>query len=529
MRLAFALLAAALVAAAPVGAQTLRIAMAAETTSADPHHYALAPNSTLRWHLFDALTRVDARGSVQPALATSWERSDDRTWIFTLRDGVKFGNGATFGAPDVVFSYCRILNNKEELVASFSQVVRRLEAVEAIGEDKLRIRTAHPEPLLLSDLAALAILPRSLGPAGVTFDAKTDCGGGGPYPTQAEFSDGKAAIGTGPYQLILYSRAGTTVLKRREGYWGAAPHWAEVRLSPITAPASRLASLLAGDQDLIEAPGTADLPRLRDDSRFAVTSAPTTRLIFIQLDTARDPSPFVPGRNPLKDPRVRQALSLALSREAIDERIMDKLAVSAAQFLPDGMAGTIPSLKTLPYDPARAKTLLAEAGFPQGFTLTVHGPNNRYVNDAQIVQAVAQQWQRIGVKTEVELMPSAMYFGRRGKRDFSAALGGWAPGAAETLEFFRTWLITTEAEAGLGTSNYGGWSDPQFDAAVKAAMAEMDDAKRAALLQEAGRRALEQMPVIPIHFERAAWASKAEIHYPGRVDQTTMAAEVSGP
>jgi len=319
------------------------------------------------------------------------------------------------------------------------------------------------------------------------------------------------------------------VLKRRDGYWGAAPHWAEVRLSPITAPASRLASLLAGDQDLIEAPGTADLPRLRGDSRFKVTTAPTLRMIFVQLDTARDPSPFVPGRNALKDKRVRQALSLAISREAIDDRIMDKLAIPAAQYLPDGMGGTIPGLPVLPYDPARAKALLAEAGFPNGFSVTFDGPNNRYVNDLQIVQAIAQQWQRIGVKTEVELMPSAIYFGRRGKRDFSVSLGGWAPAAAETLEFFRTWLVTTDTQAGQGTSNYGGWSDAQFDAAVKAAAGEMDETKRAALLQQAGRRALEEMPVIPIHFESAAWGSKAGITYAGRVDQTTLAAEVTGP
>ena len=206
---------AALLLAASASAQTLRIGLAAETTSADPHHYALAPNSTLRDHLFDGLTKVDAQLKVQLGLATAWERTDDRTWVFTLRPDVKFANGETFGAPDVVFSFCRILNNKEELVASFSQEVRRFEAVEAVGEDKLRIRTVHPEPLLLADLSGLAILPRSLGRSGLVFDAKTDCGGGGPYPSQADFADGKAAIGTGPYKLVSYSRAATTVMTRR--------------------------------------------------------------------------------------------------------------------------------------------------------------------------------------------------------------------------------------------------------------------------------------------------------------------------
>ncbi len=519
----------ALLLALPLHAQTLRIGLSAETTSADPHHYELTPNNTLRHHIFDSLTQLDPVLKVEPALATSWTREDDRTWVFTLRPGVKFSNGATFGAPDVVFTYCRVLNNKEELVASYSQIVRRIEAVEPLGEDKVRIKTFIPQPLLLSDLASLAILPRSLGRPGLVFDSKTDCGGGGPYPTQDEFSDGRASIGTGPYRLVSYSRAATTVLTRRDDYWGPKPHWAEVRLSPITAPASRLAALLAGDQDLIEAPGTADLAQLRKDSRFTVTTAPTTRLIFLQLDTAREASPKVTGPNALRDPRVRQALSLALNRPVMQDRVMDGVALPATQFLPDGMVGTIPGLQLPPYDPARAKALLAEAGFPQGFALTIDGPNNRYINDAQIVQAVAQQWQRIGVKTEVELMPAAVYFGERGKRDFSVSLGGWAADADETLQFFRLWLMTTDVADGLGTSNYGGWSDPQFDGLVKSAMVQMDEPKRAALLQDAGRRALDQMPVIPLHFELGAWAARAGIVYKGRADQATLAAEVTGP
>jgi peptide/nickel transport system substrate-binding protein len=525
---AWAVVIASLLAASPAGAQTLRIGLSAETSSADPHHYALTPNTTLRSHLYDGLVGVDPQLKIKPALATAWERSDDRTWTFTLRHGVKFADGATFGAPDVVFSYCRILNNKEELVSSFSSVVHRLEAVEAVGEDKVRIRTFVPEPLILSDLAALMILPRSLGRPGLAFDSRTNCGAGGPYPTQADFSDGKASIGTGPYRLQTYNRPGTTVLVRREFYWGEAPRWAEVRLSPITAPASRLAALLAGDQDLIENVGTADLPRLRNDSRFAVTVAPSTRIIFLQLDTARDPSPFVTPRNALKDVRVRRALSIAINRPAIQERIMDGVALPAANFLPDGMFGTIPGEKPPAYDPARAKQLLAEAGFPQGFGLTIHATNNRYINDAQIIQAVAQQWQRIGVKAEVDLMPSNMYFGRRGKRDFSVTLGGWATDAGETLAFFRTWLVSTEAETGLGTSNYGGWSDPEFDAAVKQGLVQMDDAKREELERQAGRRALDQVPVIPLHFESSAWASRAGIRYAGRANQATVAMEVTG-
>lgn len=530
--LPFVLAALLAAAAAPVRAQVLRVAMSAETTAADPHHYALAPNTTLRGHLFDGLTGVDRELRVIPALAESWERRDDLTWVFHLRRGVAFSDGARFGAPDVVFSYCRILNNREELVSSFSSTVRRLDAVTAEGEDTLVIRTRVPEPLLLSDIAALAVLPRSLGRADMAFDRDTACGGAekGPWPALGDFNAGRAAaIGTGPYRLMSYMPRGTIVLSRNDAYWGPKPPWAEVRLTPVTQAASRLASLLAGDQDLIEAPGTADIPRLRaDERRFSVTASPTTRLIFLQLDTARDASPFVPeGRNALRDPRVRQALSLALNRKALVDRIMDGVATPAAQFLPDGMHGTLPGLPVLPYDPARARALLAEAGFPGGFALTFHATNNRYVNDGPLAQAVVQQWQRIGVRAELDAMPSSMFFARRGRREFSAAMGGWATDAGETLGFFRTWLISTDAAAGLGTSNYGGWSDAEFDRTVRAALVQMNDADRAALLRDAGQRALAEMPVIPLHFESAAWASRKDIHYPGRMDQTTLAAEAT--
>jgi peptide/nickel transport system substrate-binding protein len=511
-------------------AQTLRIALSAETTAADPHHYALTPNGTLRAHVYDALTDVDAKLSIAPSLAESWERRDDNTWVFNLRRGVTFSNGEAFGAQDVVFTYCRVLNNKTELVSSFSRIARRLAAVEAIGDDKVLVRTIVPEPLLLSDLGAIAILPRSLGrPQGVTFSAADACGGdaAGPWPLQEDFNNGRAAIGTGPYRQASYSRSDAIVLQRNDRYWGPKPHWAEVRLTPITQAGPRMAALLAGDQDVIESPGTADQPRLRQNSQYALATAPTTRMIFIQLDAGRDPSPFVQGPNALRDPRVRQALSLALDRKALLERVMDGVATPAAQFLPDGMFGTIDGLPVLPYDPAKARALLAEAGYPNGFNMTFHATNNRYINDSRLAQAMVQMWQRIGVKAELEAMPSAAFFGRRGKREFSAAMGGWSTDAGETLNFFRTWLSTTNAAEGLGTSNYGGWSDAEFDRDVNAALVQMDPPARAALLQSAGRRALAQMPVIPVHFESATWGMRATLAYPGRVDQTTLATEIS--
>lgn len=509
-------------------AQTLRIAMAAEPTAVDPHNYAAAPNSTLAGHLFDALVAVDARLKVMPGLALSWSRHDDRTWTFRLREGVTFTNGQPFGAEDVIFTFCRVLNNDTEVVSSFSRLIRRIARVEKEGEHAVTITTREPEPLLPSDLANIAIIPRNPTRRDpLVFDAGTNCGGQGPWPTLAQFNDGTAAIGTGPYRLKSYTRGGTIELVRNESYWGEKPYWREVRLTPVTSAGPRLAGLFAGDYDVIEAPATGDVARLRNNPGFGYATSPTTRLIFLQLDM-RDASPFVAagGGNPLRDRRVRLALSKAIDRTAIVQRIMDGIATPAAQFLPNGMRGTLPDLPVPGYDPAGARALLAEAGYPNGFAITLHATNNRYVNDARIAQAIAQYFNRIGVRTEVDAMPSSAFFTRRGRREFSVAMGGWAADAEESSLFFRAWLVTTDRDRGLGASNYGGWSDPAFDRLAIAALSTMDEAERARLLREASAVALEQMPVIPLHFESAVWAFRKGITYPGRVDQTTLAAEV---
>jgi peptide/nickel transport system substrate-binding protein len=514
--------------AAAADAQTLRIALSAQPSSADPHHYALTPNSTLRDHVYDGLTRVDAGLRVQPALAASWERRDDLTWVFRLREGVRFQDGAPFGAGDVVFSYCRVLNNESELVGSFSSIVKRLAKVEAEGDGAVAITTAEPNPLLPSDLSSVAIIPRTLAPhEGLRF-SPDGCGVKGPWPALAQFNDGSAAIGTGPYRLARFTTGGAIELARHEGYWGPKPHWAGVRLLPVTQAGPRLAGLLAGDHDVIEFPATGDLPRLRENGNVRLAVAPSTRLIFLQLDF-REPAPFVNGGaapNPLRDVRVRQALSLAIDRRAIAERIMDGVATPAAQFLPDGMRGTVEGLPVLPYDPARARALLAEAGYPNGFTLTLHATNNRYVNDTRVIQAVAQYFQRIGVRAEVDAMPSTTFFPRRGRAEFSVAMGGWAAGAEETMLFFRAWLVTQDRAKGFGMSNYGHWSNPDFDRPALASFETMDDAKRVALMQEATKVALGEMPVIPLQFESGVWAFRRGLAFAGRVDQTTPAMDI---
>ena len=261
---------------APAEAQTLRIAMAAEPTSADPQHFAAAPNSTLHDHIFESLVELDARLKAGPSLATGWSRRDDLTWVFELRQGVRFHNGQPFTARDVHFSFCRIVLNENEMASSFSSTVRRIRAVATETPHRIVISTHAPEPLLPADLSTVRMITASLVPERpVTYDDQAGCGTRqGPWPTLAQFNEGSAAIGTGAYRLRSFGRGGITELTRNDDYWGQKPHWATVRLQPVTAAGPRLAGLLPGDHDVVEAPSTADIPRLRDNENVRLAVAP---------------------------------------------------------------------------------------------------------------------------------------------------------------------------------------------------------------------------------------------------------------
>ncbi len=512
----------------PASAQNLRIGLAAEPSAIDPHHYAVTPNSSLRSTVYGTLIATDAQLNPVPSLAVSWRRSDDVTWHFQLREGVRFSNGDAFGPEDVIFSFCRTLNNQDELVSSFSNYVRRLTVVEKEGENGIRIVTREPDPLLLSTLTNLAIIPRRLGPQqAITFDVDSQCGNLSGWPTLAQFNDMSAAIGTGPYRITAYERGSHITLQRNETYWGEKPHWETVQLRMITSAGPRLAGLLAGDVDMIEAPATGDLPRLREHPEFRLSMKETTRLVFLQLDQ-REQSPFITGvrGNPLRDARVRQALSLSVDRQALNERVMDGVATPARQFMTEGARGTLRDQPAFPYDPARARALLAEAGYPNGFGMTIHATNNQYINDARLVQSVAQYFQRIGIQTRVETMPAAAYFPRRGKREFSVALGGWAAETTEVIPFFRFWMMTTDMARSYGTSNYGGWSNAAFDELMLRALVTMDDEARDAVEQDASRMALQELPILPLHFENSISAFRKELSYQARMDQAILPALV---
>src|SRR5690606_14662616 len=281
-------------------------------------------------------------------------------------------------------------------------------------------------------------------------------------------------VGTGPYKFVEWVRGNRLVLEANTAYWGGKPNWEKVIYRPMSNDAARVAALLAGDVDMIENPPPADLKKLRENPNVKISQAVSNRLIYIHLDSFSEPTtagiPDANGKNPLKDARVRKALSLAINRDAIASRIMEGLGQPTGDFLPYPMFGTRQDAKPDKYDPDQAKKLLAEAGYPNGFSITLGTPNDRYINDAEISQAVASQWTRIGIKTKVEAVTRTVFFKNRDDFKYSAYLAGWGAGTGEMSDPLRALVATPNKEKGFGTTNKGRYSNPKMDAVLEEAL-----------------------------------------------------------
>lgn len=495
----------------PAAAQALRIGMAADVTAVDPHYANIAPNNAVAWHVFDALANVDADTRLIPGLATSWRALDDTTWEFVLRKGVRFHDGSPFDARDVEFSIRRAAALAKQ-GGQFGGFVRAISEIRVVDSHTIRFKTAKPHAVLPQDLNSIFIVSRALGDAG-----------------SEDFNAGRAAVGTGPFRLESFARGDRVNLVRNETYWGEKPAWARVTLRILPQDAARIAALLAGDVDAIENIPTADVARISRDEHLRVARKTSWRTIFLHLDQSRDTPPGVTdaagkplARNPFRDRRVRAALSVAIDRKALVDKVMEGLAVPASNLVAPPVFGHDDSLRLPRYDPKVARQLLADAGYPDGFRLTLATPNNRYVNDEQVAQAVAQMWARIGVRVaRIEALPAAIYFTKARKGEFGVALLGWGSYAGDLA--LRALVATPSVEEGLGTWNWGGYSDAQLDRLVKQALGSVDQTRREALAKAAMAIAVNDYAVIVLHHQVATWAMRSNLHYAGRTDEYTLA------
>jgi peptide/nickel transport system substrate-binding protein len=507
----------------PAAAQELKIGLKTEPSSLDPQYHNLGPNNQIAAQIFDPLVAKDDKQLPIPALALSWKTIGDTVWEFKLRPNVTFQDGLPFTAEDVVFTYeraARVPNSP----SPFTLVTRQMTRLEIVDPLTVRITTAAPAPLLPLDLSALPIMSH-IAAAGGAPEGKTT----------AELNGGNGLVGTGPFKFAEWKRGAELVLTRNDSYWGPKPAWEKVTFKPLTNAASRVAALLAGDVDLIEDPPTADLPRLKKDPNVTLAEAVSSRVIYIALDQFADPSPGIPdakgpdgkNRNPLKDKKVREALSHAIDRKGIVDKVMEGVALPAGDFLPWPAFGTSKTAQPDKYDPAAAKKLLVEAGYPNGFSITLGTPNGRYINDLKVAQAVASMWARIGVKTEVEATAPPVFFKNRDEFRYSAYLAGWGSDSGEMSNPLRSLVATPNRERGMGGTNRGRYSNPAMDAKLEEALRTVDDKKREALLQEASRLVIADDGVLPLHFELSVWAMRKGLTNIGRADQQTLAQFVS--
>jgi peptide/nickel transport system substrate-binding protein len=498
-------------------AADLKIGVSSEVTTLDPHYFHLTSNTEIDKLVYSALVTQDINLKVIPDLAVSWRTVDDTHWEFKLRPGVKWHDGSSFTADDVVFTYQRA-RNVPNSPASFLQFLKHVAKATAVDDHTLVIETDQPDPILLNELLNVWIVSRKHG-----ADATT-----------ADYNSGKAAMGTGPYREVEWVPGDRMVLERYDDYFGAKPDWAHVTYKPITNDAARVAALLSGDVDLIGTVPGNDVAGLRKNPNVVVATLASNRCYFWTLDVGRDNSPQIAdvngapmAKNPLKDVRVRRALSMAIDRDALVSRVMQDQAIPAAQFMPTGVPGTGARLKPVAYDLDGARKLLAEAGYAGGFSVVVNSTNDRYPGDGLVNQAVAQMWTRLSLKATVATSPKAMYFPRVVKLEFSILLSGNSTDTGEPLSQLQYLLNTFDAAKGLGAGNYGRYSNPKLDAILGKASVTIDDNARNTLLAEAYELAIgDDVAVIPMLFPVTSWAMRKGITYDGFPQEATVASLV---
>ncbi|MBP6019054.1 MAG: ABC transporter substrate-binding protein [Burkholderiaceae bacterium] len=494
-------------------AADFKMAVSGEITSMDPHFGNIFPNNNVMEHVFETLVGRDADSVLQPGLAVSWKTVDPTTWEFTLRPGVKFHDGSELTADDVVYSLQRpaTLTNS---TAPFTTYTKGIVSATADGPTRVRVQTAQPHPLLPNDLTAIYIVSKK-----ATADVKS-----------ADFDQGVGMVGTGPFKFASFARGDRVELNRNDDYWGNKAPWDKVTIRILTNDAGRMAALLSGDVDAIENVPSADYGKLKLNDKFNVASKVSHRTLMFLLDSNRDVSPFVTDKagkpltkNPLKDPKVRLAISKSINRQGITDRVMEGLSLPTANLVPPSIFGHAADVTVENYDPAAAKKLLAEAGYPDGFGLTLHTPNNRFVNDSRITQAVAQMLTQVGIQSKVEAMPFSVYVGRASKLEFSMVLLGWGATSAEASSPMRALIATNNPDTGMGAYNWGRYSNPDFDNMLGQALQTLDNGQREELLKDMIRLIKKDTAVVPIQQQATSWGSRKGIRYIPRTDEYTLA------
>ena len=501
MKLRHGILAAAAVAtfafAAPVvKAETFKFAFQGNLSSLDPHSL----NETFLLgslnNVYEGLVLYDDNLAVIPALATSWEIVEPTKWKFNLRKGVKFHNGNDFTAADVKFSWERAIGEGSDQIARASKIKN----VEIIDDHTVILETPAPNPILTADLVNIYIMDKEWSEEHkTTSSTSASADNSGNYANLHE-------NGTGPFKVEEHKADVKTIFTKFDGHWGTMKsNVTRVEFTPIKEAATRVAALISGELDMVYPVPVQDWKRLEEAKGVRPLAGPEARTIFLGMDQGRDEllHSNIKGKNPFKDVRVRQAFAHALNLDAIKKKVMRGAATPAGLMVAPQINGFIPELNTpYAYDPAKSKELLAAAGYPDGFEVTMDCPNNRYVNDEKICQAAVSMLAKVGVKVDLLAQPKSKYFGKvlaTGGYDTSFYLLGWTPGTIDAENALSSLIACQNVEAKQGMFNLGNYCNPKVDALTAKIGSETDQVKRNALIKEAFTMVREDVGYLPIH------------------------------
>lgn len=500
----------ALLLAGAAQAQTFRWTAQGDALTLDPHAQNELLTNSINGQVYEGLVRRDRALNLEPALATDWRQLNPTHWRLRLRPDVRFHDGTPFTADDVVFSVLRA----RDAVSPFKAFATGLGEPRRVDDLTVDFLLPAFNPVFLMHAAQIAIMSRKWSEA-------HDAARPQDFKNREEKFTALQANGTGPFMLVSRQADVQTVFRRNPRWWGRFDgNLQEVVFTPIKSDPTRTTALLSGSVDFVHDPAPQDVPRLRQGAT-KVLEGPENRILFIGMDQGRDELLYsnVKGRNPFKDLRVRRALYQSIDIDSLHTHLMRGQSRPTGNIMhsPLGTYNDPEFERRLPFDPERARALLAEAGYPQGFEVQLDCPNNRYIHDEEICVALSAMWARVGVRVKVNAMPRALFFPKTEKLDTSLYLFGWG-GAITDAETTLTPVLRSRGEGGAGFYNIGNYRNPRLDELAIASSRESDAARREQLIKAAFREHAEQIHHIPLHRQVIPWAMRTGVDAVHRAD-----------
>ena len=494
----------------PVYAATIKWSMPGDSLTLDPHAQNEGPTHMVSRQVYESLVTRVVDMSIEAQLATSWKATDPETWVFKIRDGVVFSDGSPLKASDVVFSINRALTGASDMI----ELIDSITSVKATFNNQVEIKTEGPNPILLNQLSQIFIMSEA-------WSKKHGCEQSQDFDASQETYCSINAMGTGPFKITLREQNTRTVFERNSNWWGdQSQHNIDtIELLPIKNDATRVAALLSGDIDFTNFTPAQDINRINGSALHKVESTPQARTIFFGMDQGSDElrSSNIKGKNPLKDKKVRLAMYHALDMNAIQDKVMRGLSEPAGMITFPGVQGYTKELDArLPYDPNMSKKLLTDAGYPDGFEITLDCPNNRYINDEAICVAAVSMLAKVGIKVNLNALPKSIHF-KNLQNDLSDFyMLGWGVPTFDS-HYVYSFLLKSD-----GSWNKVGFSDARVDELVGTMLTETNLDQRNANIAEAWAIVQDNMPYLPLHHQVISWGSKSNVEVPIRTNNEPL-------